>query len=67
MAYEVKPKEEGTWGTLQAGVITLVSALLISNGVEQEVAIPAGAVVGVLVRPIGGYLVSFLPKRKVTE
>ena len=60
--YLVKPKEEGTWGTLQAGVMTLVSAVLISQGVDQTVAIPAGAVIGVLVRPVGGYLTSFLPK-----
>ena len=64
MQYNLKPKEEGTWGALQAGLVTLITALLISQGVENEVAVPAGAVAGILVRPIGGYLVRFLPRPK---
>lgn len=65
MEYQVKPKDETLWGGLCAAVATLTAAILISQfGVDTTVAIPAGAVTGALVRPVGGYLISFLPKEK---
>lgn len=63
--YDAKASDESVWASLQIGVGAVAAWLLLSyTQMDNVLAATCGTTAGVLVRPVFGYILSWLPTRK---
>jgi hypothetical protein len=64
MNYEVKTGAEGVWISVQTATAALVAWGLSQTGMDIVAVGTLAGAAGSIVRPVLGYALSFLPKRK---
>lgn len=63
--YDPKAADESVWASLQIATGAVVGWLLLSyTGMDNVLAATCGTTAGVLVRPVFGYILSWLPTKK---
>lgn len=63
--YDPKATDESVWAALQIGVGAVTAWILLSStSMDNALAATVGTTAGVLVRPVFGYILSWLPTKK---